>query len=211
MVGLSNLLFYKEIPCFGRLRTVQAASGEFHSIFQVGENSMAASREELMHFLDELGIETSTVEHPAVFTVAESHEIIDNLPGGHTKNLFLKDKKGNLFLIVALNDARIDLKATGPLIGASGRVSFGKPDLLMEVLGVEPGSVTPFSLINDRAARRVTVVLDAAMMAHDLLNYHPLQNTATTAISSEDLLKFVRACGHEPQVLSVSAQAQEAH
>ncbi|MDD7909366.1 MULTISPECIES: prolyl-tRNA synthetase associated domain-containing protein [Pseudovibrio] len=170
---------------------------------------MAATREELMAFFDELGIETSTVEHKAVFTVAESDEVLDHLPGGHTKNLFLKDKKGNLFLIVAEQSARIDLKAVGPLIGASGRVSFGKPELLMEVLGVEPGSVTPFSLINDRGNQRVSVIFDAHMMGHELLNYHPLKNTATTSIKAEDLMKFARACGHEPRILKVSEQSQD--
>jgi Ala-tRNA(Pro) deacylase len=104
----------------------------------------------------------------------------------------------------------IDLKSIHQKIGAQGRVSFGKADLLMEVLGVEPGSVTPFALINDREAHRVTPVLDAAMMAVDPLNYHPLQNTATTTIAAEDLKRFVSACGHEVRVLPVSAQSMDA-
>jgi Ala-tRNA(Pro) deacylase len=169
---------------------------------------MPATRDELMGFFQNLGISVTTVDHDPVFTVAESGDLHDRIPGGHTKNLFVKDKKGRLFLITTLHDADIDLKKVHQVIGAQGRVSFGNADLLMEVLGVEPGSVTPFSLINDREAQRVTPVFDAAMMAHDLLNYHPLKNDATTAISSSDLLKFAKACGHDPQVLAVSAQAQ---
>jgi Ala-tRNA(Pro) deacylase len=171
---------------------------------------MPATRDDLMAFLSDLGIEVSTVDHQPVFTVAESGDLHERIPGGHTKNLFVKDKKGRLFLIVALHDAEIDLKKVHQVVGAQGRVSFGNADLLMEVLGVEPGSVTPFSLINDRGALRVTPVFDAAMMQHEVLNYHPLKNDATTSISANDLLKFARACGHEAQVLAVSVEAQAA-
>ena len=163
---------------------------------------MAATRSELLSFLDQLGIETRTHEHQAVFTVAESLEIEKAMSGGHTKNLFLKDKKDRVFLVVALNDAEIDLKSLHRAIGAD-RLSFGKPELLEALLGVKPGSVTPFSLINDREGR-VTVVLDAPMMQHDLLNYHPLENTATTAIRQEDLLRFIEATGHSPKIMQVS-------
>jgi len=167
---------------------------------------MPLCREDLFVRLDELGIEVTTVEHPAVFTVEESHAIHKHemLPGGHTKNLFLKDKKGAIFLVVALNDAEIDLKSLHRLLGASGRFSFGKPELLEDLLGVKPGSVTPFSLIND-TAQTVNVVLEAAMMAHDLLNYHPLENTATTNINRDDLLTFIRSCGHEPRIVALDA------
>lgn len=171
---------------------------------------MPASRDDLMVFFSELEIPVSTVDHQPVFTVAESGDLHERIPGGHTKNLFVKDKKGRLFLIVALHDAEIDLKKVHQIIGAQGRVSFGNADLLYEVLGVEPGSVTPFSLINDRDAQRVTPVFDAAMMRHEVLNYHPLKNDATTSIAAADLLKFARACGHEAQVLAVSDQAQQA-
>jgi len=161
-----------------------------------------ASRQDLFTRFAELGIETQTVDHDAVFTVAESSKLERELPGGHTKNLFLKDKKGSLFLVVALGRAHIDLKSLHKSLGCD-RLSFGKPELLMEVLGVPPGSVTPFALINDRA-RRVTVILDADMMRHERLNFHPLENTATTNIAREDLVAFIRACGHEPRILAVS-------
>lgn len=163
---------------------------------------MPATRADLFAFLDGLGIRTSTVEHKAVFTVAESLELEQGIPGGHTKNLFLKDKKDRIYLVVALNDARIDLKTLHKTIG-SDRLSFGKAELLEAVLGVKPGSVTPFSVVNDRDAR-VTVFLDEPMMRYDVLNYHPLENTATTAISRGDLVKFLRATGHEPQIMAVS-------
>lgn len=171
---------------------------------------MPATRDNLMALFEDLGIEVTTVDHQPVFTVAESGDLHDRIPGGHTKNLFVKDKKGRLFLIVALHDAEIDLKKVHQIVGAQGRVSFGNAELLMEVLGVEPGSVTPFSLINDKDAQRVTPVFDAAMMQHETLNYHPLKNDATTSISSEDLMKFARACGHDPRVLAVSEEAKAA-
>jgi len=166
-----------------------------------------ATRTELLARLDELGIANQTVEHPAVFTVTESEAIHKHelLPGGHTKNLLLKDKKGRVFLVVALSHANIDMKSLHKVLG-SGRLSFAKPELLMELLGVPAGSVTPFALINDRA-RRVTVILDEPMMAEERLNYHPLENTATTNIARDDLLRFIRSCGHEPQILAVSGPA----
>ena len=166
---------------------------------------MSATRQQLFARLAELAIETRTMEHEAVFTVAESARLERELPGGHTKNLFLKDKKGALFLVVALGHAHIDLKSLHRTLGCD-RLSFGKPELLMEVLGVPAGSVTPFALINDQA-RRVTVILDADMMRYEQLNFHPLENTASTNIGREDLLTFIRACGHEPRVVVASGDA----
>jgi Ala-tRNA(Pro) deacylase len=167
---------------------------------------LPATRQDLISRLERLGIETETVEHPAVFTVAESSELERRLPGGHTKNLFLKDKKDSLFLVVALGHARIDLKTLHKKLGCE-RLSFGRPELLMEVLGVPPGSVTPFALIND-AAHRVTVILDADMMRYEQLNYHPLVNTATTSIAREDLYRFIRSCGHEPRIVAVASAGE---
>lgn len=177
---------------------------EAAALYEDGDCDMPSTREELLAFLADLGIETSTVDHEPVFTVAESAGLHERIAGGHTKNLFVKDKKGRLFLVVLLHDAEVDLKTIHQKIGAQGRVSFGKAELLMETLGVEPGSVTPFALINDRDAHRVTPVFDEAMMREPLLNYHPLRNNATTAISNEGLMKFARACGHDPLVIAVA-------
>jgi Ala-tRNA(Pro) deacylase len=163
---------------------------------------MPASRAELFALFDQLKIVTTTVDHLPVFTVEEAKKIHDDIPGGHCKNLFCKDEKGVLWLIVALDDARIDLKAAKDKIG-SKRLTFSKPELLLEILGVEPGSVTPFGLINDTAAK-TNVILDAAMMALPHLNFHPLKNDATTTISSVDLQKFIRATGHNPRIVAVS-------
>ena len=163
---------------------------------------MPATREELLARLNSLGIVTKTREHAAVFTVEEARALRGGIAGGNCKNLFLKDDKGSLWLIVCLEESQIDLKAAPVKIG-SRRLSFGKPALLMEVLGVEPGCVTPFGLINDTACR-VTVVLDAAMMAHEQVNFHPLQNTATTTIASADLVAFIRSLGHEPNIVAVA-------
>ncbi len=156
---------------------------------------MIASRVDLFAMLDSLGIETTTHEHPPVFTVEEAKAHCAHLPGGHCKSLFLKDKKDRLYLLVALDSRPIDLNAIGKRIG-SARLSFGRPELLLEVLGVTPGSVTPFALINDRE-HRVSVVLDAGMMRETVLNYHPLTNTATTAIRPDELRRFIAACGHQ--------------
>ncbi|QCI64512.1 prolyl-tRNA synthetase associated domain-containing protein [Phreatobacter stygius] len=161
-------------------------------------------RADLFVLFERLGIKTRTHEHQAVFTVAESQHVKDSIPGGHTKNLFLKDKKGRLFLVVALGSAVIDLKRLHETIGASGRLSFGSGELLEEVWGVKPGSVTPFGAIADTEGR-VAVVLDAAMMEHEVLNYHPLENTATTSIGRDDLVTFLTATGHTPVIVRVSA------
>ena len=164
---------------------------------------MALGRADFFALLDRLGIASTTYEHRAVFTVAESHDVKAQLPGGHSKNLLLKDKKDRLFLVVAEGDAAIDLKSIHEKIGGSGRVTFAKPDVMLDLLGVTPGSVTPFGLINDGEAR-ITVVLDDVMMRHDILNFHPLENTATTSVAAGDLIKFLRATGHEPQIVQVS-------
>jgi Ala-tRNA(Pro) deacylase len=163
---------------------------------------MSASREELMERFQKLGLQTRTVDHLPVFTVEEAKKVHADMPGGHCKNLFCKDEKGALWLIVALEDAVINLKSAPAKIG-SKRLTFGKPELLMAILGVEPGSVTPFGLIND-TSQQTNVILDEAMMRLPLLNYHPLKNDATTALSATDLLRFIESCGHVPRVVAVS-------
>ena len=168
---------------------------------------MAATQDDLLERLEALGIPQRTYEHPPVFTVAEAVALRGKLPGGHCKSLFLKDKKGGLWLAVMLEERRVDLKALADRLQAP-RFSFGSAALLAEVLGVPPGSVTPFALINDRA-HRVQVVLDAEMLRHDPLNYHPLVNTRTTAVAPADLLKFIEACGHRPRVVSLDALDRE--
>ena len=163
--------------------------------------AMTLTRNDLLSRLDALGIVTTTVEHPAVFTVEESKHVRGDLLGGHTKNLFLKDKKGRLWLVVTLEDRDIDLKALRKTIGAA-QLSFGKPDLLSKVLGLEPGSVTPFGVINDTDGQ-VTVILDKGLLEFEALNFHPLINTATTQISPEGLLAFLRDTGHEPMIMAL--------
>lgn len=162
---------------------------------------MPATRADLFARLDQLGIKTRTVEHEPVFTVAESEKLERDLPGGHTKNLFLKDAKGKLFLLTAESHSPINLKILHKILGCA-RLSFGKPELLMEVLGVAPGSVTALALINDRD-RRVSFLLDERLMAYETINCHPLENTATTNIARDDLLRFIRSCGHEPRIVGL--------
>jgi len=162
---------------------------------------MPATKDDLFARFAELGIKTETKTHDPVYTVEEARALRGEIAGGHCKNLFLKDKKGAVWLVVCLEDAQIDLKSLPEKIG-SARISFGKPDLLMEVLGIEPGSVTPFALINDTETR-VNVVLDARMIEHKIVNYHPLENTATTSIAANDLIEFIRSCGHRPQIVLI--------
>lgn len=164
---------------------------------------MAATPDDLFTFLDRLGVAHETVTHPPLFTVGESQALRGKIPGGHTKNLFLKDKKDALFLVVALEDAVIDLKSLHRRLKASGRFSFGSADLMRDTLGVAPGSVTPFGLIND-TRRRVSAILDGAMMKQAKLNYHPLINTMTTTIANDDLVRFIEATGHTARIEPVS-------
>ena len=151
--------------------------------------------------LDELGIPHRTYTHPPVFTVEEAKSLRGTLPGGHCKSLFLKDKKGGLWLVVTLEECRIDLKRLADVLAAP-RFSFGSAELLHEVLGVRPGSVTPFAAIND-TERRVAIVLQRTMLEHDPLNYHPLENDRTSAVAPGDLVRFLDACGHPPCIVDI--------
>jgi Ala-tRNA(Pro) deacylase len=164
---------------------------------------MPATPDDLFAALDRLGVAHSTVRHPPLFTVEQSQALRGTIAGGHTKNLFLRDKKGALFLVTALEDATIELKSLHRRLGATGRFSFGSSDLMMETLGVVPGAVTPFGVIND-TARRVSVVLDAALMEYAVINAHPLVNTMTTSIDRQDLLKFLESTGHPPRIVAVA-------
>jgi len=164
-----------------------------------------ATPETLFARLDALGIAVETVEHEPVFTVDEARRLRGTIPGGHVKNLFLRDKKGRQWLVVCEEERPVDLKALAGRIGA-GRLSFGSPERLRAALGVEPGSVTPFAVINDPGAA-VQTVLDARLMAFETINAHPLVNTMTTAIARDDLLRFIEACGHTPQIVDLDGPA----
>jgi Ala-tRNA(Pro) deacylase len=156
-------------------------------------------RDSLLAFLAEQGIDQTTHDHPAVFRVEEGLELKAAMPGAHTKNLFLKDKKGRLWLISARQDTVIDLKAAPKRIG-SDRLSFGNEALMWETLGVRPGSVTALGLIND-VDRRVTFVLDRRLWEADIVNFHPLTNTATTALTQDGFRRFLDAIGREAMVV----------
>ncbi len=162
------------------------------------------TQEELFRFLDGLGIRHSTKRHEPVFTVAESVALRDEIPGGHTKNLFVKDKKDNYFLLTVEEHATVDLKTVHTIIGAASKVSFGRAEKLMEYLGVIPGAVTAFGVIND-VGQNVKIIVDQDLMRDEIINCHPLTNDATTSIASKDLLRFIEATGHEPLVLKVTA------
>ena len=157
------------------------------------------TRDDLFALFAALGIAHRTVEHPAVFRVGEGEDLKADMPGGHTKNLFLKDAKGQLWLVSALQDTRIDLKALPRAIGAA-RLSFGSAETMAAALGVTPGSVTAFALVNDPRGR-VRFVLDRDLAQADPVNFHPLENTATTAISQTDFRRFLSALGVEPLIV----------
>ena len=155
--------------------------------------------QQLFARLDQLGIAHRTVEHPPVFTVEEAKALRGNLPGHHIKNLFLRNKKEEMWLVVALEDRTIDLKRLGEVLGA-GRLSFGSPERLRRTLGVEPGSVTPLALVNDES-RAVRLVLDRGLADGGPVNAHPLINTMTTALAPADLVRFFEATEHMPHWL----------
>ena len=160
-------------------------------------------RETLLAFMAERGIDQTTHDHPAVFRVEEGQALKAAMPGAHTKNLFLKDKKGRLWLISARQDTVIDLKAAPQRIG-SDRLSFGKETLMWETLGVRPGSVTALGLIND-GDRRVTFVLDRRLWEADVVNFHPLTNTATTGMTQAAFRRFLGEIGREALVVDFGA------
>jgi len=163
---------------------------------------MPWTRQQLFDHLDKLSIAHKTVEHPPLFTVEESQALRGEIPGAHTKNLFLKCKKGSFWLITALETTPVDLKTLHKTL-ESGRLSFGNADLLMELLGIRPGAVSAFCAIND-TGRRVNVVFDRNLQDYDLINLHPLENTATTAIAYTDLVRFLEDCGHPPKIVTLT-------
>lgn len=166
-------------------------------------DDLPTSPQQLLDLLETLKFDTTTHHHAAVYTVEESESVTATIDGGHTKNLFVKDKKGNFFLIVAGNHARISLNKIHPLIGAKSRVSFGNPEKLMEYLGVKPGSVNAFAPLNDTNGN-VKVVIDAPLLENEKINCHPLTNEMTTTISREDLLSYLKHVNHEPLIVKLS-------
>lgn len=177
------------------------------------DNSLAetvpVAEDGLFARLDSLGVAYAPHRHPPVFTVAEARSLRGTLPGAHVKNLFLRDKKKALWLVTVLEDRQVDLKALRRVLGAKGNLSFGNADLLMVMLGVVPGAVTPFGIINDRAGA-VSVVLDKAVLEQDPVNAHPLRNDMTVAVSPAGLLTFLTAENHAPMIVDFDTMAADA-
>ena len=170
-------------------------------------DELPTSPESLIESLTALGIPHAVHEHAAVFTVAESKHIDAGIPGCHTRNMFLKDKKGAMFLVTLRHDTMVDLKKLSDILG-SGRFSFGSPERLWENLGVRPGSVTPFAIVNDKA-HQVTLVLEEGMMNEEIVNYHPLINTMTVGLTPEHLLQYMQSIGVTPRIVDLSAAQPE--
>lgn len=165
---------------------------------------MPMTPQELLSILNNKGYKTTTVEHEALFSVDQSRKLRGEISGAHTKNLFVKDKKGNYFLLVLEENAKIDLNRLHKIIGAKSRLSFGKPEMLMQYLGVTPGSVTAFSVINDNQCH-VKLIIDKPLLENEKLNCHPLTNKMTTTIFRDDLLQFLANVNHKPEIIQISA------
>lgn len=172
------------------------------AVQQMDDESLPTAPETLMRRLDDIGVKYTRYDHEAVFTVEESSKLETDMPGTHCRNLFVRDKKKRMFLVVLPNEVAVDMKKLAPVIG-SDRLSFGSADRLWQYLGVRPGSVCPFSIIND-TDKNVTIVLDKGMMEAEIVNYHPLINTMTLGLSPADLLKFIEDCGHEPKIADLT-------
>ena len=168
---------------------------------QLANGSAPETPDSLAARLQALGIATQTVQHPPVFTVEEAKALRGELPGEHIKNLFLRNKKGAMWLVTCLEDREIDLKALGAALEA-GRFSFGSAERLMRYLGVLPGAVTPFAEINDRTGA-VRMVLDQALVTPAPVNCHPLVNNMTTTLAGTDLVRFLEAEDHAPQLFDL--------
>lgn len=169
----------------------------------LADGTLPMTPAELLERLAELGIQSRTVMHEPVFTVEQAKALRGEIPGGHVKNLFLRNKKGAMWLVTCLEDRQIDLKALGEKLGA-GRLSFGSAERLMQYLGVIPGAVTPFAAVNDKQGK-VQVVLDAPVLEVAPVNPHPLDNAMTTSIEPKDLVRFLEAVDHPPQILDLGA------
>ncbi len=160
---------------------------------------MTTTPGQLFAFLDRLGIAHSTVSHPPLFTVEDGRDWRDKIPGLHCKNLFLKDRDGRFWLVLMPADKRARLGLVEKRVGAA-RLSFGKPEALLDIMGLTPGAVTPFGLMNDRA-RRLSVIVDVDLMAAEWVNFHPLHNAASTTLRPADLMTFIASLGFEPQTV----------
>lgn len=174
---------------------------------KIQDEPLPTSPDELMGALDQLEIPYERYDHKAVYTVEESQHLEGDIPGAHCRNLFLRDKKKKMYLVVALNETAIDMKKLQNLIG-SDRLSFGSADRLWQYLGVRPGSVCPFSVIND-TEQQVKIILDKDMMDADIVNYHPLLNTITIGLSPADLTKFIKSTGHDPMIIDLKPAAPD--
>ena len=155
-----------------------------------------------MDVLRGLKIDFTLCHHEAVFTVAESEAVDKQIEGTHCRNLFLRDKKKNNFLLVLQNATDVDIKKLPDVIG-SDRLSFGSAERLWEYLGVRPGSVCPYAIVND-TAHQVKILLDKSMMETDIVNYHPLLNTMTIGVKPSDLIKFIESTGHIPHIVDLT-------
>ena len=174
---------------------------------QIESGELPTSPDALMARLTELGIDFQLHHHKAVFTVAEAETVEHDIPGTHCRNLFLRDKKKNNFLVVLRNETEVDIKKLQPLIGAD-KISFGSADRLFEYLGVRPGSVCPYAIINDKN-NEVKIVLEKGMMEAERVNYHPLINTMTIGTTPANLQRFIESTGHTPYIVDLSAAAPD--
>ncbi len=169
---------------------------------------LPTSPDALLKLLNNMGIAYDLHHHEPIFTVEEGLHLKASIPGTHCRNLFLRDKKKAMFLVVAANETQIDLKKLPEVIG-SGRLSFGSAERLWEHLGIRQGSVNPFCIVND-TENQVRILLDAHMMAQPRVNYHPMDNAQTIGLSPSDLVRFIESSGHKEEIIDLSAAAPDA-
>lgn len=170
-------------------------------------SDLPTSKDQLISILDDLTIIHKLYEHEPIFTVEEGEHLKKSIPGMHCRNLFLRDKKKKMFLVVAANETQIDLKKLQTVLDC-GRISFGSGDRLWENLGIRQGSVNPFCIINDRD-QNVRIILDAHMMAQPLVNYHPMDNAWTIGLSPDDLIRFIEHTSHDAEIVDLSPAAPD--
>jgi Ala-tRNA(Pro) deacylase len=205
IIGIDRRLKFSCLAFFGAITTT---FGIFRNGTHLAIVMDIKSSDELLKFLEEKHIASKTFEHPPVYTVEESRKLRGDIPGAHTKNLFLRDAKKNYFLLVADEKASVDIKALARKIGAKGRLSFGSPEALLELLGITPGSVSVLAAINDKD-RKVTIVLDEQLLQASAISCHPLINQRTTVLSTQAIGEFLAATGHEPIYVALDEDTPE--
>lgn len=162
---------------------------------------LAATAKQLLNALETLGVEHQTTTHEALYTVDQAKEVAYDEPGAHTKNLFLRNKKGRMFLLVVESDHRVDLRGLRDKLNVpGGQFAFASTERLGLYLGVVPGSVSPLAVYNDHECA-VQVLIQRTLLEHEWIYLHPCRNTHSTRLRTHDLLEILNSWKHPVTVL----------